>query len=57
MDVSRGSDTFLINDLSKINVLIEPTVIKKCTYRDMKQIQKLQVKNIFMRIENVIDNQ
>ena len=32
MDVSRGSTTCLINDLSKIHVLIELTKVSKCTY-------------------------
>lgn len=41
MDVSRGSEICLINDLSYINVLIEPTKVKRCTFIDMKHIQKM----------------
>ena len=41
MDVSRGSDICLINDLSYINVLIEPTKVKRCTFVDMKKNQKM----------------
>ena len=57
MDVSRGSEICLINDLSYINVLIEPTKVKRCTFVDMKHHQKMQVRDIFLRIENVYDNQ
>jgi hypothetical protein len=56
MDVSKGSTTCLINDLTKVNVLITETKMKSCTYLQMKTIQKLQVRNIFLRLENVYDN-